>query len=616
MISSNIRKIIYGAAYNPILEYWEIIKHKPQFKKVEDLKRDIASLKNKKELNELEIKSKEKELGEELIVLSKLKEKGAINTSYKVYKVYKELVRIINDSNSEWEYDSHKANHAMEFIENYCKHSKGKMGGKPFILELWQKALISATFGIVHKITGLRKYREVLLVVARKNGKSTLAAAIGLYMQIADGEPGAEIYACATKKDQAKIIWLESKRMVKKSPVLLKRIKPLVGELTSEYNDSFFRPLGRDSDSLDGLNVHCALLDEIHAWTDQNLYDVIVDGTSSREEPLVFITTTAGTVRESVYDLKYDEAERVINGYEDSNGYKDEHLLPIIYELDNRKEWTDSDCWQKANPGLGTIKKIDQLENKVNKAIANSLLVKNLLCKDFNIRETTSEAWLAFEQLNNIETFNIKELKPRYGIGGADLSSTTDLTCATIIFKVANDEHIYVLQMYFLPEDLLEKRVIEDKIPYDLWRDKGLLRTTPGNKVHYKYVTEWFEEIQNEYDIYIYSCGYDSWSATYWVEEMKNTFGKESLEPVIQGKKTLSGPMKNLGADIESKIINYNNNPILKWCLSNTAVDIDKNDNIQPIKTSNSRRRIDGLASLLDAYVQYEKVKESYESVI
>lgn len=616
-MSNVIRNIIYELTYNPILEYWELIKYKPIFQKVEGLKKELNSIKKDKNNDEISIKIKEKELENANKELNEVKLKGAINSSYKVYRVYKEIVEnIINNEESIWEYDSHKANHAIEFVENYCKHSKGKMGGKPFILEVWQKALVAATFGIVHKISGLRKYKEVLLVVARKNGKSTLAAGIGLYMQLADGEPGAEIYACATKKDQAKIIWLESKRMVKKSKSLLRRVKPLVGELVADFNDSFFRPLGRDSDSLDGLNVHCALLDEIHAWTDKNLYDVIVDGTTAREEPLIFITTTAGTVRECVYDIKYDEAERVINGYDDNDGYKDDTLLPIIYELDSRIEWLDEECHIKANPGLGTIKRVDQLNNKVNKAKANPLLVKNLLCKDFNIRETSSEAWLTFEQINNNKKFDVLSLKPRYGIGGADLSSTTDLTCATILFKVPDNEEIYTMQMYFLPEDLLEKRVEEDKIPYDIWRDQGLLRTTPGNKVHYKHVTEWFLEVQNEYDVYIFSGGYDSWSANYWIEDMKNTFGQETWQPVIQGKKTLSGPMKNLGADLEKKIINYNNNPILKWCLTNTAIDIDKNNNIQPIKTSNSRRRIDGLASLLNAYVQLERVYDNYMSVI
>lgn len=565
-----VKKIVYPDNYNPILEYWEWMNQKQNRKRV----------------------------------------------STKVYKVYKELIRIINDPNSEWEYNPAKAKHAIEFIENYCRHSKGKMGGKPFILELWQKALVAATFGIVHKIDGTRKFQEVMLVVGRKNGKSTLAAAIGLYLQVADGEPGAEVYAVATKKDQAKIIWLEAKRMVKKSPSLNKRMKTLVSEINAEFNDSFFRPLGRDSDSLDGLNVHGALLDEVHAWKDQNLYDVVVDGTTAREEPLVFITTTAGTVRESVFDIKYDEAERVINGYEDPNGYKNERFLPIIYELDNRKDWIDEDCWYQANPGLGTIKQIDQLRNKVNKAKANPLLVKNLLCKDFNIRETSHEAWLTFEQLNNTATFDLKKLKPRYGIGGSDLSSTTDLTCGTVLFMVPGDETIYVLQMYWLPEDLLEKRVQEDKIPYDKWRDMGLLRTVPGNKIHYKYVKEWFLEVQNEYDIYIPWHGYDSWSADYYVEDMKNSFGKDGMEPVIQGKKTLSGPMKRLGRDLEAKRINYNNNPILKWCLSNTSIDVDKNDNIQPVKTSNQRRRIDGTVSLLCAYVTLERHYEEYISMI
>lgn len=542
-------------------------------------------------------------------------ESDQVTVSKKVRRVYQEIIRYLNDPKSKWTYNNTKANHAIEFVENYCKHSKGKMGGKPFILELWQKALVAATFGIVSKEDGTRKHREVILVIARKNGKSTLSSAIGLYMQIADGEPGAEVYAVATRKDQAKVIWLEAKRMVKKSSSLRKRIKTLVGELNADINDSFFKPLGSDSDGLDGLNVHCGTLDEIHAWKDKNLYDVIVDGTTARDEPLIFITTTAGTIREAVFDMKYEECENIIKGYDDGV-YQDERVLPIIYELDNRKEWTDESCWPKANPGLGTIKKIDQLETKVNKAKANAMLVKNLLCKDFNIRETSSEAWLTFEQLNNQTKFDIEKLRPKYAIGGADLSSTTDLTNATIIFMLLDDPNIYVEQMYWLPEDLLEQRVEQDGIPYDLWIDAGWMRTTPGNKVHYKYVTEWFLEMRNELDIYIPWVGYDAWSAEYWVDEMKNNFGGESMEPVIQGKRTLSGPMKSLGADLEANKIIYNNNPVLKWCLSNTVIDIDKNDNIQPSKGKNQRRRIDGLAGLLDAYVCLERHLEEYQNII
>lgn len=544
-------------------------------------------------------------------------ESGEETVSDKVFRTYKHIVNdIINNENSEWEYDHLKAEHAIEFIEHYCKHSKGSVAGKPFILELWQKALIACMFGIVNKIDGTRKYQEVILIVARKNGKSTLAAAVGLYLMIADGELGPEIYTVATKKDQAKIIWLEAKRMIKKSKSLNKRIKTLVSELIADVNDAIFKPLGRDSDTLDGLNVHGALFDEVHAWKDMNLYDVVVDGTSSRDNPLVFTTSTAGTVRESVFDRLYDECELVINGYSDPEGYKNERLLPIIYELDERKEWINPKAWKKANPGLGTIKKIDALAQKVNKAKSNPLLVKNLVCKDFNIRETNGEAWLTFEDLNNHEKFDIKELKPRYGIGGVDLSSTTDLSAATVIFMLPNSDKIYVEQMYWLPEDLLEKRTKEDRIPYDKWQDLGLLRTTPGNKVHYKFIVDWFVELQNEKDIYIPWIGYDSWSATYFVEEMKGYFGEQAMDAVIQGKKTLSSPMKSLGADLRSKRIVYNNNPILKWCLTNVSVDIDKNDNIQPMKTSNTKKRIDGFASLLDAYVVLERHLEDYKGMI
>jgi phage terminase large subunit-like protein len=544
-------------------------------------------------------------------------ESGEIVVSDKVKRVYKKLVADIYNKESEYEYSPGHANHAIEFIENYCRQSKGKKwGGKPLKLELWEKAFIAAIFGFIHKIDRIRKYREALLIVARKNGKSTLSSAIMLYLQVADNEPGAEVYAVATKEKQAKLVWLESKRMVKKSPVLLKRIKPLVKELKGEFNESVFMPLGADSDRLDGLNVHGASLDEIHAWKDKNLYDVIADGTSSREQPLILMITTAGTIRESVYDMKYDEAEMIINGYDDPNGYHDERFLPVVYELDKRKEWTDPKMWPKANPGLGTIKKLDSLQNKVNKTKANPLLVKNLLTKDFNLLETTSEAWLTWEQLNNKATFDIKKLKPRYGIGGTDLSSTTDLTAAAVLFMVPDKDTIFGLAMYWLPEDLLERRAREDKIPYDLWYKQGYLRTTPGNKVHPKFVTQWYLEVVSELDIYLPWVGYDAWSAEYWAEEMQSHFGKEAMIKVHQGKRTLSSPMQNMGADLEAKIINYNSNPITKWCLSNTAVDIDKNLNIQPAKQKNQRRRIDGTAAMLNAYVILQDKMQDYINMI
>lgn len=544
-------------------------------------------------------------------------ENGTEVVSLKIRKTYEKLYRDTLDDAGEYYYNSKRANHAIEFVENFCRHSKGKMGGKPVRLELWEKALIASVFGFVD-ITGNRKYREVILIVGKKNGKSLLSSAIGLYLLIGDNEPGAEVYAVATKKDQAKIIWNESKRMVRKSPALSKRIKALTHELSSEeYNDGVFKPLASDSDTLDGLNVHGVLMDEIHQWKHgKALFDIMADGVTAREQPLIFITSTAGTIREDIYDEKYEYAERVINGYSDAEGYHDERFLPFIYELDDRKEWTCPGCWKKANPGLGTIKNYKALADKVEKAKANPNMVKNLVCKEFNIRETSSQAWLTFEQLNNTATYNLEKLKPRYGIGGADLSATTDLTAAKVLFMIPGDQHIYVMSMYWLAEELVEERVREDKIPYDLWIEQGLMRTTPGNRVHHKYVTQWFKEVQEKHDIYIPWVGYDSWSATYWVEEMMAYFGQSSMIPVIQGKKTLSSPMKNLGADLESKLIIYNNNPIDKWCLANTAYDEDKNGNIQPSKTSKRTKRIDGTAALLDAYVVLQNKMEEYLSII
>lgn len=540
---------------------------------------------------------------------------GEVVVSQKVARVYRKLVDDMNDPGCEWEFDERRANHAIFFIERFCKHSKGPAGGSPFVLELWQKALVAAMFGFIHKIDGVRRFREVALIVARKNGKSTLAAAIGIYLMIADQEPGAEVYAAATKKDQAKIIWLEAKRMVNKSPVLRSKIKMLVAELDADYNDSTFKPLGSDSDTLDGLNVHGALLDEIHAWKNRGLYDVIVDGTSAREQPLIFITSTAGTIREAVYDQKYDEYTNIIKGYDDPNLPQDDRTLPVIYELDSRDEWTRPECWPKANPGLGTIKRVDQLADKVRKAQADPKLVKNLLTKDFDVRETTSEAWLEFEELNNETTFDIAEQNPCYVIGGVDLSATTDLTAAVVIYRLKEDNRLYVLQMYWMPEDLLGKRVTEDKIPYDLWRDQGILRTCPGNRVSYKDVTAWFSEIQTKYGLCVSWVGYDPWGAPYWKDDMEATFG-DVLEEVRQGKLTLSNPMKELGAELRAGRVIYNNNPILKWCMSNVAVDTDKNLNIQPCKTSNQRRRIDGFAALLDAYVVYTRHLEEYTSMV
>jgi phage terminase large subunit-like protein len=559
--------IKYPDDYNPIREYWEKI-----------------------------------ESGEEVV-------------SKKIYYTYQKLAKDLDDNDSEYYYSPARANHAIEFIENYCKHSKGEFGGKPVLLELWQKAMIAAVFGFID-IEGNRKYHRCVLIIAKKNGKSLIASAIGLYLQIADNEPGAEVYAVSTKKEQSKIIWAEAKRMVKKSPALNKRIKCLVGELDCEKNDSVFKPLASDSNSLDGLNVHGVLMDEIHQWQNgRTLYDIMADGTIARRQPLILITTTAGTIRKDIYDEIYAECEKIINGYAGIESYKDDRTICFVYELDKREEWKDPSCWKKANPNLGISFSYAYLEEKVNLAKQNKKLVKNLVCKHFDIPETGSQSWLSYDILNKRLTYDISKMKITFAIGGVDLSSTTDLTCATLVFRLPNDPVLYVQQMYWLPADRLAEKIIEDKVPYDEWIEDGILRVSEGNKINYKDVTEWFVEMQSKHGALLYKLGYDRYSATYMVDELEQYFGKVT-EPVAQGARTFNIPMRNFEADMEKGLINFNNNPITLWNMANASVSIDTNNNMYLCKTQDVTKRIDGVASLLDAYIVYLNVMSDYNTLV
>lgn len=533
----------------------------------------------------------------------------------KIKTIYKRLVEDIKAEKEisftkegktethKYHFDKEKAQRPIEFIEKYCKQSKGKWNGKQLKLQLFQKAMLEAAFGFVDE-NGFRKYKKVIFFVARKNGKSVLDSAIANYMLVADKEGGAEIYSVATKKEQAKIVWDEAKRMIKKSPALNKRIRCLIGGIYYDAKDSYFRALASDSNSLDGLNSHCVIADEVHAWKDKNLLDVMYDSMSAREQPLLIETSTMGTVRQNVFDIEYDYASQVIDGI-----IQDETLLPIIYELDDEKEWTNEECWYKANPSLNVIKSLKDLRDKVERAKANPIELVNLLCKDFNVRQNSMNAWLTFEDLNNEEIYN--EWKDSYCIGGVDLSSTTDLCCGTILGVVKGK--IRVKQMYWIPTNYLEKKITDDKIPYDKWLKMGWLRLSGDSKIDYHDITKWFIEELQENDLRPLWVGYDSWNAQFWCDDMKEN-GFDMVE-VRQGYKTESAPLKQMKADLMDKKINYNNNPILKWNLSNVAVKTDENDNIM-ITKEKSRQRIDGVASLMDAYVVFVNKRSEYLNYI
>lgn len=506
-------------------------------------------------------------------------------------------------------FDEEAGNRPIEFIETFCKHSKGKWAGKPVTLELFQKAKLQAIFGFVDSETKLRRYQEALTIEGRKNGKSTEVSGIANYMLAGDGEGGPQVCCIASKKDQAKIVFGEAKNMVTQSPALRRHIKKRKSDLYCPLNFGTFEPLASDSNTLDGLNMHCGIIDELHSIKDRNIYDVSKQSMTAREQPLLFMITTSGFVRECIYDDMYDYACKVLDGL-----ITDNRFLAFIYELDDRAEWTDSKCWEKANPGLGTIKSFQKLAEYVEKAKNDPKFLPTVLTKDFNIRETKAGTWLTFEQANNEAVYDIEELRNSYAISGTDLSATTDLSCATLLLMKPNELIKYAIQMYFLPEDLLEQRVKEDKIPYDKWCERGLLRLCKGNKVNYSDITAWYIEMFQEYDIRPLWNYYDPWCSKYWTDEMINS-GFEMVK-CRQGALTLSQPMKEMGADLEAKLINYNNNPILKWCLTNTSVERDKNDNIRPIKGQSKRQRIDGTVSLLIAYTGLFEKWSDYQALV
>jgi phage terminase large subunit-like protein len=526
---------------------------------------------------------------------------------------YAKIMDELDHPRPPWVFDVDKASQPINFIEQFCKHSKGKWIGKPVRLELFQKAKIQAVYGFVHKDTGMRRCREVFTCVARKNGKSTEKAATGNFMLVGDGEGGSEVYSVATKKDQARIVFSEAVNMVSQSPALSKHVKKRKTDLYFPVTFSKFEPLASDSNSLDGLNTHNCIMDELHAIKDRNLYDVMKQSMAAREQPLLDMITTAGFVRECIFDDIYDYACKVLDGV-----ITDDRFLAFIYELDDRSEWTDFRMWEKANPGLGTIKSYDELAANVERAKHDANFLPTVLTKDFNIRSTVANSYLTFEEANNQETFDMEELRDCYMVGGIDLSAVGDLTSISLLGMKPDSEKIYCISHSFMPGDLVDDKVKTDKVPYDRWIERGLITPCQGHKVDYTYITEWLIKMREEYGVIAYWCGYDSWNSPSLIEDLENKMGyknRQSLLPVIMGAKTLSAPMKLMKADLGENKINYNNNPLLLWAFTNTGLDIDKNENWRPIKHQ-QRQRIDPMMSTLIAYTILQNNLADYKALV
>lgn len=534
---------------------------------------------------------------------------GEIVASRRVKQVYARLAAATADTSGQYIFDEARASRPIAFIERFCKHSKGEWAGQSISLELFQKAYIQALYGFIDRDTGCRQYRESFFLVGRKNGKSTLLAGLALYMLTSDGEGGAEVYSTATKYAQARLLFDEAHNMIKQSPALARHFRKRKSDLYYEPAMSKFQPLARNSDTLDGLNASFVIMDELHGVKDRNLYEVMRQSQSARRQPLMIMITTAGTVRECIFDDMYTYAANVADGV-----IADLHFLPILYELDERSEWTDPAAWIKANPALGAIKKLDDLSAKVERAKQNRNELSGVLCKEFNVRETVKTAWLSFDDINNETAFDLEAFRGAYCIGGVDLSITTDLTAASLLLMKRGDDRKYIVQMYWLPADRLAERVRQDKIPYDKWFDRGLLRLCAGNSINYSDVTAWFVETVKQYDLFPAWVYYDSYSARYFVEEMQ--MQGFNMVRCIQGAKTLSLPMQMLGADLQAHKVIYNNNPVLKWCLTNTGIQTDRNGNIVPIKNQSPKQRIDGTAALLDCYVGLYEHYTEYTTAI
>ncbi|WP_416232453.1 terminase large subunit [Caproicibacterium sp. BJN0003] len=530
-------------------------------------------------------------------------------------KIKREYENILNDlaCPNKYHFDEERANRPIEFIESFCKQSQGKLGSS-LKLELFQKSMLQVAYGFVDD-NDLRRYQEILDIVGRKNGKTTLLSTIALYMNLADGEGSPECYFIATARDQAAKGFNECWNMIRQSPLLRKHIKKRISDLYCHENLGFIKALASNTNSLDGLNGYCIIIDELAAIKNRDIYDLMKQSMSARSQPMLWCITTNGFVRNGIFDSQYDYASKVISGQiKDS-----EHFLPLIYELDKQEEWLDPKCWIKANPGIGTIKKRQFLSDCVNKAKNDLDFRPTVFVKDFNLIANQSSAWLKWEELNNEEKFSEKE-KFRYCIGGFDGADSIDLNAAKAICKKRGDNKLYIKQMYWIPQrklDDMKNRVSQDDAPYDIWASQGLLRVVEGNKVNKRVILDWFLELRDKEDIYPLYIGYDPWHIDDSLKLLfQQEFGKTTMVEVIQGTKTLSQPMKDLKAEFQAHNIIYNNNPIDKYCLANTYAKTDINNNIQPDKGANHTHRIDGTAALLDSYVVYLNKQEEFDSLI
>lgn len=489
-------------------------------------------------------------------------------------------------------FDAEAATRAIKFF-SFLTHSKGEWAGRVVTLELWQAFVVAMVFGW-KKTDGLRRFKTAYMEVARKNGKTTLAAGIGLYLMLADGEAGAEVYTAATKRDQARIAHDEATRMVKASPYLRKRVRVVKDNILIPDTASKFVPLGRDADSLDGLNVHGAIIDELHAHPSRDMVDILDTATGARRQPLLFEITTAGHNRQSVCFENHEYTAKLLTGSLD-----DDAFFGIIYTLDEGDDWEDSKLWIKANPNLQVSKRADNMQEKAAKAKAMPSALNAFLRLELNIWTQSETKWLDFGKWQTCgQAVSAEGLRGRTCYGGLDLSSNVDISSLVLVFPPQKDGDKWaVLCRFWVPDEAMRVRSKRDRVPYETWVREGFITATPGEVVDYDFILDQIDADAEGFDLK--EVAFDRWGASKLANDIQKT-GNVDLVQFGQGFASMSPPMKELERMIAAGELAHGNNPVLSWMADNLVASEDAAGNIKPDKAK-STEKIDGMVALVMA---------------
>lgn len=504
--------------------------------------------------------------------------------------------------NGEWEFSEKKANKAIKFIENFCHHSEGR--SDLLHLELWQKAIVSAIFGIMDKTTGYRQFREVFIIVARKNGKTLFAAAIAAYMTYIDGEYGAKVYFLAPKLDQADLVYDAFYQIVQSDDELDSITKKRRSDIYIKAFNTSVKKIAFNSKKSDGFNPQLVVNDEMEAWPgDQGLkqYEVMTSALGARKQPLIISIATAGYVNDGIFDELFKRATAFLKG-----NSREKRLLPFIYMIDDIEKWDSIEELKKSNPNLGVsvseeyyLEQIEIARNSVSKKV-------EFMTKFCNIKQNSAVAWLDYwdvmKCVHDDKPLALEDFKGCYCVGGIDLSKTTDLTAASIVINRDGINHVFT--RFYMPQKRYEVAVNEDNTPYNIYKDRGFLFISGENQVDYKDVYNWFIELVKVYKIKPLKIGYDRYSANYLVEDLK-TAGFHT-DDVYQGT-NLTPILHEFEGNLKDGLFDFGDNSMLASHFLNVAVDISLNDSrLKPVKIE-KRMRIDGAMSVFDALTMVSK---------